>query len=159
MRQHHRPVDASIGASGPHDFAVRFKRPSSESAEASTASRPTFVTMANVPLSGETGAILPVICGSDQSRDLRRINTTGKSRKAGESESSAKQLPHRCNCEPTGRANARPMTGSAKQSSRSTKRFWIASSLSLLAMTVEYGRHARPCAGHPRLTELKSRKT
>ena len=35
--------------------------------------------MANVPLSGETGWILPVICGNDQSRDLRRINTTGKS--------------------------------------------------------------------------------
>jgi hypothetical protein len=37
-------------------------------------------------------------------------------------------------CEPTGRANARPMTGSAKQSSALTG--WIASSASLLAMTV-----------------------
>jgi hypothetical protein len=35
--------------------------------------------MANAPLSGETDWILPVIWGSDQSRDLRRINTTGKS--------------------------------------------------------------------------------
>ena len=35
--------------------------------------------MANAPLSGETAAILPVIWGGDQSRDLRRINTTGKS--------------------------------------------------------------------------------
>jgi hypothetical protein len=35
--------------------------------------------MANAPLSGETGRILPVIWGSDQPRDLRRINTTGKS--------------------------------------------------------------------------------
>jgi hypothetical protein len=35
--------------------------------------------MANVPLSGETGWILPVIWENDQSRDLRRINTTGKS--------------------------------------------------------------------------------
>jgi hypothetical protein len=37
-------------------------------------------------------------------------------------------------CEPTGRANARPMTGSAKQS-MPTKQEWIASSLALLAMT------------------------
>jgi hypothetical protein len=37
-------------------------------------------------------------------------------------------------CEPTGRSNARPMTGSAKQS-RAAKKDWIASSLTLLAMT------------------------
>ena len=35
--------------------------------------------MANVPLSDETGQILPVIWGNDQSRDLRRTDTTGKS--------------------------------------------------------------------------------
>jgi hypothetical protein len=35
--------------------------------------------MANVPLSDKTAAILPVICGCDQPRNLRRINTTGKS--------------------------------------------------------------------------------
>ena len=38
-------------------------------------------------------------------------------------------------CEPTGRANARPMTGSAKQSIAQLGGAWIASSLSLLAMT------------------------
>jgi len=38
-------------------------------------------------------------------------------------------------CEPTGRANARPMTGSAKQSISPHKEEWIASSLTLLAMT------------------------
>ena len=43
-------VDASVGASGPHDFAVRFLRRSSSGAKTSTASRPTFVTMANAPL-------------------------------------------------------------------------------------------------------------
>jgi hypothetical protein len=32
-------------------------------------------------------------------------------------------------CEPTGRANARPMTGSAKQSIAQQKEGWIASSL------------------------------
>jgi hypothetical protein len=66
MRKHHRRVDASVEASGRHSFAVRFTRSSSESTEASTASRPTFVTMANVPLLGKTAAILPVIWGSDQ---------------------------------------------------------------------------------------------
>jgi hypothetical protein len=42
-------------------------------------------------------------------------------------------------CEPTGRADARPMTGFAKQSIElQNKQEWIASSLSLLAMTSEY---------------------
>src|SRR5476651_1325669 len=49
-------------------------------------------------------------------------------------------------CEPTGRANARPMTGSAKQSSL-CEESWIASSLTLLAMTTAHpSRHARPRA-------------
>jgi hypothetical protein len=38
-------------------------------------------------------------------------------------------------CEPTGRANARPMTGSAKQSISMRNEKWIASSQVLLAMT------------------------
>jgi hypothetical protein len=54
-------------------------------------------------------------------------------------------------CEPTGRANARPMTGSAKQSISQLAEGWIASSLSLLAMT---GRLATPAVHrvrhHPR---------
>jgi hypothetical protein len=62
MRQHHWRVDASVEASRPRDFTVRLKRSSSESTEASTASRPTFVTMANAPLSGETGEAVEVIC-------------------------------------------------------------------------------------------------
>jgi hypothetical protein len=36
------PLDASVGASGPHDFAVRRTRSSSEARQASTASRPAF---------------------------------------------------------------------------------------------------------------------
>ena len=54
---HHTPrnakhcrENASVEASGPHDFAVRYLRRSSCAAKASTASRPTFVTMANAPL-------------------------------------------------------------------------------------------------------------
>jgi hypothetical protein len=48
--------------------------------------------MANVPLSGETAAILPVIWGNEQSRDLRRINTTGKSVEIGKFASTEQQL-------------------------------------------------------------------
>jgi hypothetical protein len=61
-RELHRRVNASIGASGPHDFAVRQRRRSSFGAFASTASRPTFVTMANAPRSGGTREALEVIC-------------------------------------------------------------------------------------------------
>jgi hypothetical protein len=43
-------LDASVEASGPHDFTVRLRSRSSSGTKASTASRPTFVTMANVPL-------------------------------------------------------------------------------------------------------------
>ena len=39
MRQHCRPLDASVEASGPHDFAVRFECASSCASTASTASR------------------------------------------------------------------------------------------------------------------------
>jgi hypothetical protein len=69
-------LDASIGASGPHDFAVRcnISRPRAvdrsqavkaalrshraQNAAASTASHPAFVTMANAPLVGWDGANL-----------------------------------------------------------------------------------------------------
>jgi hypothetical protein len=47
-----RRLDASVGASGPHDFAVRRQAPSSEALPASTASRPAFVTIAIRPSSG-----------------------------------------------------------------------------------------------------------
>jgi hypothetical protein len=38
--RHHRQLDASVGASGPHDFAVRKPAPSSEAPPASIASQP-----------------------------------------------------------------------------------------------------------------------
>jgi hypothetical protein len=43
----------------------------------------------------------------------------------------------RLDCDPTGRANARPMTGFAKQSIARQAEAWIASSPALLAMTAE----------------------
>jgi hypothetical protein len=42
-------LDASIGASGPHDFAVRDLRCSSKAPSRPPHPIPTFVTMANVP--------------------------------------------------------------------------------------------------------------
>ncbi len=47
-----RELDASVGASGPHDFAVRKKRPRLQRRSASTASRPALMTLRNAPLSG-----------------------------------------------------------------------------------------------------------
>ena len=47
-----RQLDASVGTSGPHDFAVRRSAPSSEAPPASTASRPAFVTIASRPSKG-----------------------------------------------------------------------------------------------------------
>src|SRR5258708_1502400 len=47
-----RQLDASVGASGPHDFAVHLKRCSSKAPSASTASRLTSVTIAKRPSVG-----------------------------------------------------------------------------------------------------------
>jgi hypothetical protein len=47
-----RQLDASVGASGPHGFAVREKRRSLSAPSASTASRPAFVTIASRPSDG-----------------------------------------------------------------------------------------------------------
>ena len=47
-----RELDASVGASGPHDFAVRLRRLRQERHSASTASRPAFVTIARRPSIG-----------------------------------------------------------------------------------------------------------
>src|ERR1700690_199716 len=56
-----RELDASVGASGPHDFAVRKKAPSSMAPLASTASRPAFVTLRNAPLWDGTATDIRVI--------------------------------------------------------------------------------------------------
>ena len=44
MRKHHRRLDASVGASGPHDFGVRSNIARLIDIAAAIASRPTFVT-------------------------------------------------------------------------------------------------------------------
>src|SRR5205814_7832640 len=45
-------LDASVGASEPHDFAVRLTCCSSKAPSASSASRPAFVTIASRPFGG-----------------------------------------------------------------------------------------------------------
>jgi hypothetical protein len=49
MRKHCRQLDASIGASGPHDFAVRLKRHSSKAPRRPPHPAPTSVTIAKRP--------------------------------------------------------------------------------------------------------------
>jgi hypothetical protein len=55
QRNRFRQFDASVGASGPHDFAVRKPAPSSLAPPASTASRPASVTIASRPSVGRDG--------------------------------------------------------------------------------------------------------
>src|SRR3984893_15742086 len=56
-----RQLNASVGASGPHDFAVRKPAPSSEAPPASTASRLAFVTIASRPSVRRDGGFLKLI--------------------------------------------------------------------------------------------------
>ena len=57
-----RQLDTSVGASGPHDFAVRKLAHSSVALPASTASRPAFVTIAIRPSDRDgTAAYVKVI--------------------------------------------------------------------------------------------------
>jgi hypothetical protein len=54
--KHHRQLDASVGASGPHDFAVRKPSAFVNALPASTASRPASVTIASRPSMGRDSA-------------------------------------------------------------------------------------------------------
>jgi hypothetical protein len=121
LRNRFRKLDASVGASGPHDFAVRKQALSSAAPPPSTASRLASVTIASRPSVRRNRWNVSLIWGQVQRRRLRQIGTTGKSASGvvivkGLAASDA-GVRH-CE-EPTGRANARPMTGSAtKQSIR-----------------------------------------
>ena len=60
-------LDASVGASGPHGFAVRIKRPRLKALPASTASRPASVTFASRPSVGRDRiAIVPLLPGCQE---------------------------------------------------------------------------------------------
>jgi hypothetical protein len=57
QRKYFRQLDASVGASGPHDFAVRISVRSSGDTLASTASRSAFVTIAIRPFGERDGGV------------------------------------------------------------------------------------------------------
>src|SRR5882757_7586165 len=72
-----RQLDASVGASGPHDFAVRIKRCSSLSASASTASRPALMTLRNAPLWDRTVSDILLIWGKREAEYFCKGGWTG----------------------------------------------------------------------------------
>src|SRR5256714_14221879 len=111
-------LDDSVGASEPHDFAVRLTCCSSKAPSASTASRPAFVTIAIRPSVGRDGATNEVICFGEERNYFCKRGWTANSatRPSGKSRRAPKQnplLPRRCDL--TVRANARPMTDTAKR--------------------------------------------
>ena len=57
-----RKLDASVGASGPHDFTVRVSTIRQTALSASIASRSALMTLANAPLWHETGDLMHLIC-------------------------------------------------------------------------------------------------
>jgi hypothetical protein len=93
-RELHRQVNASVEASGPHDFAVRLRAFVSRITSVHRSPRPTFVTIAKRPslIGHGMAGILPLILATDQLRHLRPINATGKSGVTAEIVSSAEQL-------------------------------------------------------------------
>jgi hypothetical protein len=62
MRRHHYEFNTCKGASGPHDFAVRSSRARQSQPSRPPLPAPTFVTMANAPLTGRDGGNTQVIC-------------------------------------------------------------------------------------------------
>jgi hypothetical protein len=78
-----KELDApAIGASGPHDFAVRFSHARQSQHQRPSLPDPRFVTNAHTPLWWDGMAIeVKVICLRDQARSLRHIGTTGNSAK------------------------------------------------------------------------------
>jgi hypothetical protein len=75
-----RNLTPAIGASGPHDFAVRLRRARQSQLSRPPLPDPRFVTNAHTPLWWDGMAIeVKLICLRDQARPLRHISTTGKS--------------------------------------------------------------------------------
>jgi hypothetical protein len=72
-----RQLDTSVGASGPHDFAVRKSALSSLALPASTASRPASMTMANAPLWDGTAGDIEVIWVKRELKYFCRRGWTG----------------------------------------------------------------------------------
>src|SRR3984957_9082448 len=77
-----RQLDASIGASGPHDFAVRASAARLASLPRPLHPAPTFVTMANAPLiEVGRGELVKMICPTAKAKYFRKEGWTGFSQK------------------------------------------------------------------------------
>jgi hypothetical protein len=71
----------AIGASGPHDFAIRFNYPRQSQPLRPPHPTARFVTCATPLSSGGMAIEMKLICLRDQARPLRHIGTTGNSAK------------------------------------------------------------------------------
>src|SRR5580658_9715299 len=94
MRQHHRPVDTSVGVSGRHDFAVRETRSRQSRASRPSHPAPNVRDDRETPLliGRGTGGKMPLICPTTQAKGLRHFNATGKSHGSRRILSSDEQL-------------------------------------------------------------------
>jgi hypothetical protein len=126
-------LDTSVGVSGPHVFAVRFRRCRLKHPLRPPQPAPRNVTIATRPFWWDRMVrnMDPfwVFCKSEYFckrglTDFWVFCPTGKISRL-----------HLRHCEPTGRANARPMTGSAKQSAARQKERVDCFVAALLAMT------------------------
>src|SRR5258708_14147723 len=98
-----RQLDASVGASGPHDFAVRKHTPSSLAPPASTASRPTLVTCAT-PLSRDrTAGVVEVIWVDREAEYFLQRDWTNSAQTNEVICPSGKSISVFRHCEPAGR--------------------------------------------------------
>src|ERR1700730_17132721 len=73
-----RELDASVGASGPHDFAVRKLHRPSSALPASTASRSAFRDVAQRPSVGRDDSALFLFLASRQEKVLKIRNWSGR---------------------------------------------------------------------------------
>ena len=92
-----RQLDASVGAPGPHGFAVRRPRRSSFATPASTASHRAFVTIASRPSHRvRRGELVRVICPSGCFVAARVQDCTCAQREAATQGGSAVSRKHHC---------------------------------------------------------------
>jgi hypothetical protein len=89
-----RQFNASVEASGPHDFAVRIDAPRLRATPRPSHPAPNVRDDREAPLVRCAGwrEVLKMICPTRQAKRLRHDGTTGKSRGVREIESSEKQV-------------------------------------------------------------------
>jgi hypothetical protein len=79
MRKHRRQFDTSIGASGPHDFAVRLTRHSSKAHPRPPHPASRFVTIAKrLYCRGGTGELVKMICPTRKAQYFSQTDWTAQ---------------------------------------------------------------------------------